>query len=204
MLELATLGAKILHNRSVFLAKKFNVPIVVRSSLTDEEGTVVKEVQKVEKRVVTGIAVDKSISRIALIGIEDTPGMAFKLFDELAKHDICIDIILQSIGRGGTKDISFTVSVDDLKETLEVLNAAQDKLKFEKIDHKEDTAKVSVVGEGMATDPKVASTVFGALYNAGINISMISTSEIRITVLVNKDDCDAAARALHDAFMPAE
>ena len=204
MLELATLGARVLHNRSVTLAKKFNVPIVVRSSLTNAEGTVVKEVHKVEKRLITGIAVDKSTARISLMGVEDTPGVAFKVFDELAKHSIGVDIILQSVGRDGTKDISFTVDRDNLKETMDVLEAARTKLNYASIDHNEAVAKVSVVGEGMATDPTIASQVFGAMYNAGININMLATSEIRITVLVDEADATQAARALHDTFIPEE
>ncbi len=204
MLELATLGAKVLHNRSVGLAKKFNVPIIVRSSLTDAEGTIVKEVNKLEKRMITGIAVDKGTARISLIGLEDTPGVAFKVFNEVAKRNISVDVILQSIGRDGTKDISFTVDRTNLNETMDALNAAKDLLKFERIEHRENVAKVSIVGEGMTSTPNVASTMFGALYNSGININMISTSEIRITVLVNEADADTAARALHDAFLPKE
>ena len=203
MLEMATLGAQVLHNRSVSLAKKYDVPIVVRSSLSEEEGTIVKEVVTVEKRLISGVAVDKSPARISLIGLPDTPGIAFKVFNLMSKKGISSDVILQSIGRDGTKDISFTIDQKNLKDALEVLNANKERLSAQKILHKEDVAKVSVIGSGMTTDATVASTMFEALYNAGININMISTSDIRITVLIDLKDADAAARAVHDAFIPA-
>ena len=203
MLEMATLGAQVLHNRSVSLAKKYDVPIVVRSSLSDAEGTVVKEVVTVEKRLISGVAVDKSPARISLIGLQDNPGVAFRVFNLLSKKGISSDVILQSIGRDGTKDISFTIDQKNLDDALEILEANKDKLTAQRILHKEDVAKVSVIGAGMTTDATVASTMFEALYNAGININMISTSDIRITVLLDLKDADAAARAVHDAFIPA-
>ena len=203
MLEMATLGAQVLHNRSVSLAKKYDVPIVVRSSLTEAEGTVVKEVVTLEKRLISGVAVDKSPARISLIGLQDNPGVAFKVFNLLSRKGISSDVILQSIGRDGTKDISFTIDQKNLTDALEILEANKEKLTAQKILHKEDVAKVSVIGAGMTTDATVASTMFEALYNAGININMISTSDIRITVLIDSKDADAAARAVHDAFIPA-
>ena len=203
MLEMATLGAQVLHNRSVSLAKKYDVPIVVRSSLSEEEGTIVKEVVTVEKRLISGVAVDKSPARISLIGLPDTPGIAFKVFNLMSKKGISSDVILQSIGRDGTKDISFTIDQKNLNDALETLEANKGKISAQKILHKEDVAKVSVIGSGMTTDATVASTMFEALYNAGININMISTSDIRITVLIDLKDADAAARAVHDAFIPA-
>ena len=202
MLEMATLGAQVLHNRSVSLAKKYDVPIVVRSSLSEEEGTIVKEVVTVEKRLISGVAVDKSPARISLIGLPDTPGIAFKVFNLMSKKGISSDVILQSIGRDGTKDISFTIDQKNLNDALETLEANKGKISAQKILHKEDVAKVSVIGSGMTTDATVASTMFEALYNAGININMISTSDIRITVLIDLKDADAAARAVHDAFIP--
>ena len=204
MMDLATLGAQVLHNRSVSMAKRYNVPIVVRSSLADVPGTVVKGVTSVEKRIVSGVAVDKSPARISLIGLKDTPGTAYKVFGELGKKGISVDIILQSIGRDGTKDISFTVDRSDLADTIEILEAAKPVLQYSSLQHKENVAKVSIVGEGMATDAAVAATMFEALYNADININMISTSEIRITVLVDEEHADQAARAIHDAFIPAD
>ena len=201
MLDLASLGAQVLHNRSVGMAKKYGVELVVRSSLSDEPGTVVKEDLTVEKRLVSGVAVDKSPARISLIGLKDVPGTAFNVFNIMGKKQINVDIILQSVGRDGTKDISFTVDSKVLEEALKALEENKSKLGFEKITHEDNVAKVSIVGAGMMTDSGVASTMFEALYNAGINIKMIATSEIRITVLVDEDEADRAAKAVHDAFI---
>lgn len=202
MLDLATLGAQVLHNRSVGLAKKYDVPLVVRSSLTDAEGTVVKGENKVEKRLISGVAVDNNPARIALMGVPDEPGIAFKIFNILANDGISVDIILQSVGRDGTKDISFTVDENNLQEALRVLEANSKKLPTDHIETEEHIAKVSVVGAGMMTDPGVAAKMFGALYDNSINIKMISTSENRITVIVDEEDAKVAARAVHDAFIP--
>ena len=201
MLELATLGAKVLHNRSVELAKKYGVTLVVRSSLNNAEGTVVKEDAEVERMLVSGVAVDKNAARIAIIGLKDEPGIAFKVFDLLAKHNITVDVILQSIGRDGSKDISFTVSRDNAKEAVEVLTENQKKLTIQKIELDDTVAKVSVVGAGMQTNAGVAAGMFEALYKAGVNIRMIATSEIRITVLIDEADVDKAMRAAHDQFI---
>lgn len=203
MLELASLGAKVLHNRSVELAKKYNVNLVVRSSLTRAEGTLVKEETKVEKMLISGVASDKDVSRISVIGIEDVPGKAFSIFSLLAKEKISVDIILQSIGRDNSKDISFTVSKSDLQRALDVLEENKERLGFKEITHKDNVAKLSVVGAGMATNPGVASLMFEALFDAGVNISMISTSEIKISVLIDEDDVDAAMVAVHDKFKNA-
>lgn len=204
MLELATAGAKVLHNRSVEMAKKYSVPMVVRSSLNESEGTVVKEVVKMEKMLITGVAADKNTARISVIGVEDRPGIAFKIFNKLAKNNINVDIILQSVGRDGTKDISFTVSQDDLKDALAILEENKEPLTIKNITHNEGVAKVSIVGAGMMTNPGVASKLFEALFNYGININMISTSEIRITVLVEESESDKAVRAIHEKFDLAE
>ena len=200
MLELATAGAKVLHNRSVEMTKKYSVPMVVRSSLNESEGTVVKEVVKMEKMLITGVAADKNTARISVIGVEDRPGIAFKIFNKLAKNNINVDIILQSVGRDGTKDISFTVSQDDLKDALTILEENKEPLTIKNITHNEGVAKVSIVGAGMMTNPGVASKLFEALFNYGININMISTSEIRITVLVEESEIDKAVRAIHEKF----
>lgn len=204
MLELATAGAKVLHNRSVEMAKKYSVPMVVRSSLNESEGTIVKEVVKMEKMLITGVAADKNTARISVIGVEDRPGIAFKIFNKLAKNNINVDIILQSVGRDGTKDISFTVSQDDLKDSLTILEENKEPLTIKNITHNEGVAKVSIVGAGMMTNPGVASKLFEALFNYGININMISTSEIRITVLVEESEIDKAVRAIHEKFDLAE
>lgn len=197
MLELATLGAGVLHNRSVELAKKYGVQMVVRSSLNNHEGTIVKEGNKMEKMIVSGVAADTDAARVAVVGLKDEPGVAFKLFNELAKHNINIDMILQSVGRHGTKDITFTCSVDDADEAAELL---QSKMDCESIDVNKKVAKVSIVGAGMQSNAGVAAKMFEALYDANINIRMISTSEIRVTVLINDSETERAMNAIHDKF----
>ena len=200
MQELASMGANVLHNRSVEMAKKYGVQLVVRSSMNREEGTVVKEVVKVEKLLISGVASDKNTARISVMGVEDKPGTAFKIFNTLAKHNINVDIILQSVGRDGTKDITFTVSQDDLKEAMEVLEARKEALTIKEMNYNEKVAKVSIVGAGMLSNPGVAATMFESLSNSNININMISTSEIRITVLIDEKDADRALVAIHDGF----
>ena len=200
MLELASLGAKVLHNRSVEMAKKYNVELVVRSSLNETEGTVVKEVANVEKLLVTGVAADKNTARISVIGVEDKPGVAFCIFDVLAKEGINVDIILQSVGRDGTKDISFTVAAGDLEPAVGLLEKNKERLTIKQIVWNEHVAKLSVVGAGMMSNPGVAAKMFESLYNSRININMISTSEIRITVLIDEKDIDKAMNAVHDGF----
>ncbi len=201
MLELATLGAQVLNNRSVEMAKKYNVELEVLSSLKRVPGTIVKEVTKMEKMLITGVAADKNTARISVIGVEDKPGIAFKIFHRLAKNGINVDIILQSVGREGTKDISFTVSEDDLKEAIAVLEENKEALTIQEITSNSEVAKVAIVGAGMMSNPGVASQMFEALYSYGININMISTSEIRITVLIDEKDVDRAVRAIHEKFM---
>lgn len=204
MLELASLGAKVLHNRSVEMAKKYNVELVVRSSLNYSEGTVVKEAGRMEKMLVTGVAADKNTARVSVIGVEDKPGIAFCIFDVLAKNNINVDIILQSVGREGTKDISFTVASDDLKDTIQILEKNKERLTIQEVTCNEEVAKLSVVGAGMMSNPGVAARMFEALYNSRINIHMISTSEIRITVLVAEKDIDEAMNAVHEGFAMGE
>ena len=200
MLELASLGANVLHNRSVEMAKKYNVKMCVRSSLNNNPGTFVKEEKRVEKMVVRGVARDNDVARIALCNIKDEPGMAFRIFSLLAKNNINVDIILQSIGREGLKDISFTVTESNLEKASEILLAEKDYLEFEEMNTSTDYAKVSIVGCGMVNNPGVASTMFEALYDSNINIHMISTSEIKVSVLVNRRNADAAVRVIHDKF----
>ena len=200
MLELASLGAKVLHNRSVEMAKKYNVELVVRSSLNETEGTVVKEVASVEKLLVTGVAADANTARISVIGVEDRPGVAFRIFDVLAKKGINVDIILQSVGRDGTKDISFTVASSDMEAAIAILDENKERLTIKDIVWDEHVAKLSVVGAGMMSNPGVAAKMFESLYNSRININMIATSEIRITVLVDEKDIDKAMNAVHDGF----
>ncbi len=200
MLELASLGAKVLHNRSVELAKKYNVELVVRSSLTREEGTIVKEESKMEKMMVSGVAADKNVARVAVVGVRDQPGKAFDLFSMLSKQDINVDIILQSIGRDGKKDISFTVPKDYLKLTKEIVEKNLEFLQAERVEFDDSVAKISVVGAGMASNSGIATKMFEALYDKDININMISTSEIKISVLVDEKDAEEAVKAIHSSF----
>ncbi|MGN0154964.1 MAG: aspartate kinase [Lachnospiraceae bacterium] len=198
MLELATLGAGVLHNRSVELAKKQGVQLVVRSSLNTSEGTIVKEDTKMEKMLVSGVAADKDAARVALIGLKDEPGVAFRLFNHLARHNINVDMILQSVGRESTKDISFTVAVDNADEAVEIIERHFHE--YEKIDVEKNVAKVSIVGAGMMSNAGVAAKMFEALYDEGINIKMISTSEIRVSVLIDEKYTEKAMNAVHEKF----
>ncbi|MGL4344528.1 MAG: aspartate kinase [Cellulosilyticaceae bacterium] len=204
MLELASLGAKVLHNRSVELAKKYNVDLVVRSSLTNAEGTVVKEVCKMEKMIISGVAGDDEIARVSLIGLADTPGKAFDVFATLAKKNVNVDIILQSIGRDGTKDISFTIADTALEDAKQVIAENMERWGAKEVDYNEDMAKVSVVGAGMVANAGVASKMFEAMFDSHINIHMISTSEIKISILIDKKDMKKAMNAIHDAFNLAD
>lgn len=197
MLELATLGAQVLHNRSVEMAKKYGIEIEVLTSLERKAGTMVKERVKMEKMLVRGVAKDTNVARISIVGLPDTPGVAFRLFERLAKKKVNIDIILQSVGRDGTKDITFTVAKDQAKDAIDAVN----ELHEGSVACDENVAKVSVVGAGMETHPGVASKMFEALYDCGINIQMIATSEIKISVLIDAKDSDKAVQAVHDAFI---
>ena len=203
MLELASLGAKVLHSRSVEVAKKYNVKLVVRSSMSEAEGTEVKEDVKMERMLVSGVAADKKVSRISIMGINDEPGKAFEVFSLMAKEKVSVDIILQSTGADGKQNISCTIGEDDLDIALKALEKNKERLTAREIVHDENTAKLSIVGAGMATNPGVAAMFFEAMYDAGVNIQMISTSEIKITVLIAKDDVDAAMVAVHDKFKMA-
>lgn len=205
MLDLAALGAGVLHSRSVELAKKYGVQLVVRSSLNESEGTIVKGVgKKMERMLISGVALDREADRISVIGIADVPGSAFKLFHTLAKNNINVDIIIQSVGRDGTKDISFTVSHNNLNEAVELLNSCKEQLGFDHIEYNCDVVKLSVVGSGMMSHPGVAAKMFECLYNENVNINMIATSEIRITVLIPEKDALRAMNAVHDAFNLAD
>ena len=200
MLDLATLGAGVLHNRSVEMAKRYNVQLVVLSSLVRTEGTVVKESTKMEKMLVSGVAADKNTARISVIGVLDEPGIAFKVFNLLARHHINVDIIIQSVGQEGRKNISFTVARTDLQEAMTVLNENRESLTAQSVECAADVAKISIIGAGMTSNPGVAARMFEALYSANINIRMIATSEIRITVLIDEKDTNRAMRVVHDAF----
>lgn len=201
MLELATLGAQVLNNRSVEMAKKYNVTLEVLSSLEHKPGTIVKEKVKMEKTLIRGVAKDTHVMRLSVVGLEDTPGVAFKLFNKLAQHKVNIDIILQSIGRDGTKDITFTVPLEQSREALTALEEIKDSLNYKELITDDNCAKVSIVGAGMESNPGVASKMFEALYDAGINIQMISTSEIKVSVLIESKYADQAVQAVHDKFI---
>ena len=201
MLELATLGAQVLNNRSVEMAKKYNVELEVLSSLEDKPGTKVKEAVKMEKMLVKGVACDKDILVISIIGLNDTPGIAFKVFNQLSRKNVNVDIILQSVGRDGTKDITFTVPKTQKDDALAAIEMIRPLLEFSDVVVNENSAKISIVGAGMETHPGVASKMFEALSDAGINIHMISTSEIKISVLIDAKDASKAIQVVHDAFI---
>jgi aspartate kinase len=200
MLELASLGAQVLHNRSVEMAKRYNVNLEVLSSFVRKPGTKVKEVTKVEQTKISGIAKDTNVARIALIGVQDEPGVAFKVFRALAKQKINVDIILQSIGHDDTQDISFTVAKGDMEQATALLREQQDIIGFRDLSVTDKIAKVSMVGAGMVNSSGVAVQMFEALYAAKINIHMISTSEIKVSVLVDESEADHAVQAIHARF----
>ena len=204
MLELASLGANVLHNRSVELALKYNVKLEVKSSFQRVDGTVVKEVKNVEKMMVRGVARDNDVARISIVGIDNTPGKAFRVFSLLAKANVNVDVILQSIGRNDTKDISFTVAEKQLEDAVKVIEENLETIGAESVEYNKDVSKVSIVGAGMVSTPGVAAKMFEALYEAHININMISTSETKVSVLIDRADAENAVRAIHAKFMNNE
>ncbi|MDP4152660.1 MAG: aspartate kinase [Bacillota bacterium] len=201
MLELASLGAQVLHNRSVEMAKKYGVNLEVVSSLKRVPGTKVKEVVSMEKMLVRGVAKDEDVIRVSVLGVKDEPGIAFRLFSALSKKKVNVDIIIQSLGSDGKNDISFTISKNHLKDTLSVLDDLKGSIQAREFKYDENVAKVSIVGAGMVNNPGIAAMMFEALYDAGINIQMIATSEIKVSVLIEAGDADAAVRAIHDKFI---
>ena len=200
MLELATLGAQVLNNRSVEMAKKYNVEIEVLSSLNRVPGTRVKEAAKMEKMLIKSVAKDTNVARVMIVGIPDEPGMAFQIFSRVAKAHINVDIILQSVGRDSTKDITFTVAADKGEEAVASLKDYIEKVGAKSISYDTDVAKISIVGAGMETHEGVASRMFEVLGDAGINIQMISTSEIKVSVLIDAHEADKAVSIVHAAF----
>lgn len=202
MLEMASLGAKVLHGRSVEFAKKYNVPLVVRSSFNYNPGTlIIKEDEDMEKIVVSGVAADKNQARITIMGVPDKPGIAANLFDAIANANIVVDIIVQNIS-SDTKatDISFTVSKADSKRAFEITKDVSDKLSAKGVNMNTDVAKVSIIGVGMVSHFGVAAKIFETLANGGINIMMISTSEIKVSCVIDVKDMEKAVKTLHDAF----
>ena len=200
MLELATLGAQVLNNRSVEMAKKYNVELEVLSSLNRVPGTKVKEACKMEKMLIKSVAKDSNVARVMIVGLPDSPGIAFKIFSRVAKAHINVDIILQSVGRDGTKDITFTVPGDKGEAAVEALKEYCEHVGAKSLTYDNGVAKVSIVGAGMETHEGVAATMFEALSDLGINIEMISTSEIKVSVLIRSEDADRAVSAVHAKF----
>lgn len=200
MLELATLGAQVLNNRSVEMAKKYNIELEVLSSMTKASGTIVKEKTKMEKMLISGVAKDTDVARISVMGVPNIPGLAFKMFSKLSAKDINVDIILQSIGHDGKKDISFTVAKDRGEEAVALMKEYTENLGAEEILYDDKVAKISIVGAGMESHAGVATKMFEALYDAQVNIQMISTSEIKVSVLIDSADADKAVSAIHSKF----
>ncbi len=201
MLELASLGAQVLHNRSVEMAKRYGVVIEVLSSYVRKPGTKVKEVaKKVEEMKISGIAKDNDVARVVVVGVPDEPGVAFRVFNTMARAKINVDIILQSYGKDNTNDISFTVPLADGETAAEVLNELKESIGFDHVSVDTNVAKVSIVGAGMMSASGIAALMFEALYDAKINIQMISTSEIKVSVLITKDYADMAVQAIHNKF----
>ena len=201
MLELATLGAQVLNNRSVEMAKKYNVELEVLSSLENKKGTIVKEKVKMEKTLVRGVAKDINVTSISIIGLKDSPGVAFKIFNKLSQFKVNVDTILQSVGRDNTKDITFTVSKNQEQDAVNAIEALKESLEYKDIFIDNSIAKISIVGAGMESHPGIASKMFEAIYDAGINIRMIATSEIKISVLIDAKYADKAVQAVHDALI---
>jgi aspartate kinase len=212
MLELAASGAKVLHLRSVEYARRFGVPIHVRSSFSDLEGTWVipspedtitfEKGEPLEQPIISGVAHDRSEAKVTVVGVPDIPGKAAQIFGIIAKAQSNIDMIVQNVSTKGTgkTDISFTVPLVEGKAAIEALSAAQDEVGFEDIHYDKHIGKLSLIGAGMRSNPGVSFTFFEALHTAGVNVDMISTSEIRISIVTHADKLDKAVRAVHTAF----
>ena len=200
MLEMASLGAKVLHSRCVEIAKKYGVELLVCSSLNHNSGTIVREKTKMEKMLISGVAKDTDVARISVMGVPNIPGLAFKMFSKLSAKDINVDIILQSIGHDGKKDISFTVAKNRGEEAVALMKEYTENLGAEEILYDDKVAKISIVGAGMESHAGVATKMFEALYDAQVNIQMISTSEIKVSVLIDSSDADKAVSAIHSKF----
>ena len=201
MLELATLGAQVLNNRSVEMAKKYSVELEVLSSLEKKSGTIVRENTKMEKMLIRGVTSDKNVATISVVGLKDHPGIAFKLFNKLAQCKVNVDMIIQSVGRDGTKDITFTVARDRADAAIESIETLKSLFEYSHISKDDKVAKISIVGAGMESHPGVAAKMFEALYDADVNIRMISSSEIKISVLIDENQSEKAVQAVHDAFI---
>ena len=201
MLELSSLGAKVLHNRCVEIGKKYNIPIVVKdTALEESQGTIVKNSESLENMEISGIAKDDNISRVTVMGLENKIGKTYKVFKLLSEHNINVDTIVQSFGESINKNLSFTIKTAELDQALKILNDNLEYLTAREIVHFDNLSKVSIVGIGMTNRTGIASKMFEALYEKNINMHLISTSEIKITVLVNQDEAEVAVKAIHDKF----
>ncbi len=200
MLELATLGAQVLHNRSVEMAKRYNVNLEVLSSFKNEKGTIVREDVKMEKLLIRGVTKDDYTARISLINVPNETSYVYHVFSLLGKYGINVDLIVQSYENQNKKDISFTVPLNNMELAVKIINENKERLKIEDLEVSSDVSKVSIVGAGMQVNPGVAAKFFEALYNANIKIHMISTSEIKISVIIDKKDSILAINSIHDAF----
>ncbi len=200
MLELASLGAQVLHNRSVEMAKRYNVNLEVVSSFERKPGTKVKEVTKVEQTKISGVAKDDNVARVTVEGVPDEPGMAFKIFRLMAQNKINVDIILQSLAHDSTQDVSFTVARGEGEKAKKILDEYKESYRFKNVSIDESVSKVSIVGAGMMSASGIAALMFEALYDARVNIGMISTSEIKVSTLVKASEADRAVQAIHDKF----
>ncbi len=201
MLELASLGAKVLQNRSVELAKKLNVNLVTRSSFSDEEGTLItKEENIMEKPLVSGIALDRNQARISLMGVKDRPGIASDIFNRLADAEVNVDMIVQNKAHDGATNIDFTVPVGDLRDAKVVVDTFVQSGEIEDDSYNEDICKVSVVGVGMKSHAGVAAKAFSIMAQENININMISTSEIKVSMVIDEKYAELAVRSLHNAY----
>ena len=200
MLEMASLGAKVLHSRCVEIAKKYGVELLVCSSLNHNSGTIVREKTKMEKMLISGVAADKNVAKIRVAGLGNEPSSTFRLLNLLDKNKLNIDVMIQSLGKDGTKSVSFTVAKSDMLRALDLLNESKDYLGIKKLDSDENVAKVSVIGAGIRSHSGVAAKMFGALASIDVNTEMVTTSEIRITALIDEAYADLAVRKLHETF----
>lgn len=201
MLELATLGAQVLNNRSVELAKKFNVELEVLSSYDPVPGTIVREVKDMmEGMLIKGVAKDTNVAAISVLDVPDVPGISFRIFSLMGQKGVNVDIILQASGRDGNKDVIFTVPASDVDKVKQEMSENMSRIGGREVQVDTNVAKVSIVGAGMQSHSGVAAKMFEALYESGINVRMISTSEIKISVLINREDADRAVTAIHNAF----
>ena len=205
MLELASLGAKVMQSRSVEMAKKFGVPFEVRSSFSEEPGTMVKEeTQSMEEVVIRGVSLDRNQAKLTLVGVPDRPGVAAGIFKPLAESGVNVDVIVQNVSHGAGEpatDLSFTVEKADLPKAVSAIESAHGDLRFRELLTDEKVAKLSVVGVGMRSHPGIAARMFEALASAGVNIQMISTSEIKISVVIDSESGDRATQSVHAAFL---